>query len=97
MLEFAIIMIQSKNYWEVCSKEGLVSIYGSKPPDDVPSNWEDPAIVADPRGRTKVASWSLTQTVDPFGNQIFYTYERDLGEEGAHQWDQIYLKKNPVC
>jgi RHS repeat-associated protein len=81
--------VQNKHdYWEVRSKDGLVSLYG------VPGTvGEDPAVVADPRDRTKVFAWKLTQTLDPFGNRIEYEYEGDLDKDGPHHWDQVYLKR----
>lgn len=93
------------NYWEIRSKDGLVSFYGTERPADADSNWQDPAVVADPSDRMKVFAWKLTQTLDPFGNRIEYEYERDLikdghngngnnsSENGPHHWDQIYLKQ----
>ena len=53
----------------------------------------DPAVIADPADRTKTFAWKLTQTQDPFGNQIVYEYERDTDEDGPHHWDQVYLKR----
>jgi RHS repeat-associated protein len=50
-------------------------------------------VVADPTGRSKVFTWRLTKTEDPFGNRIVYEYERDLGEDGFRRWDQLYLKR----
>ena len=76
------------DYWEVQSKDGLVSLYGT--PEAAGS---DLAVVADPLNRTKVFAWKLTQTTDPFGNRIEYEYERDTGEDGPHHWDQLYLKQ----
>ena len=76
------------DYGEVRSKDGLVSLYGTPG-----TAGHDPAVVADPVHRTKVFAWKLTQTADPFGNRITYEYERDLGEEVSHQWDQLYLKR----
>ena len=78
----------NNSYWEVRSKDGLVSLYGT--PGAAGS---DPAVVADPANRTKVFAWNLTRTLDPFGNKIEYEYERDTGEEGPHHWDQLYLKR----
>ncbi|MBV7332281.1 hypothetical protein KFU94_29430 [Chloroflexi bacterium TSY] len=78
------------DFWEVRSKDGLVSLYGT------PASAEgDPAVIADPdpaKGNN-VFIWRLTQTKDPFGNCITYEYERDRGEEGPHHWDQLYLKE----
>jgi RHS repeat-associated protein len=78
----------SNDYWEVHSKDGLVSLYGTPA-----AMGADPAVVADPVDRTKVFAWKLTQTQDPFDNQILYEYERDTGEDGPHHWDQLYLKR----
>src|SRR5262245_32526683 len=66
-------------YWEVRSKDGLVSLYGT--PGDAGT---DPAAVADPSDRTKVFAWKLTRTTDPFENRIEYEYERDTCQEKPH-------------
>ena len=74
------------DYWEVASKDGLVSHYGT--PGAAAS---DLATVADPSDTTKVFAWKLTRTRDPFGNRIEYAYARDAGQDGPHHWDQTYL------
>lgn len=87
-------------YWQVKSKDGLISIYGTPPPQetgnpppqDTDNRWRDPATVADPDDPTKIFAWHLTQTTDPFGNRIVYEYERDQGRDGPHRWDKVYLK-----
>ncbi len=76
------------DYWEVRSKDGLVSLYGQPG-----TAGNDPTTVADPENRTKVFAWKLSRTVDPFGNRIEYEYERDLGEDQLRHWDQLYLKR----
>jgi RHS repeat-associated protein len=76
------------NYWEVRSKDGLLSLYGAPA-----SAGSDSAAVADPLNRTKVFAWKLSGTVDTFGNRIEYEYERDLGEEPFPHWDQLYVKQ----
>jgi hypothetical protein len=53
------------DHWEVRSKDGLVSVYGT--PLTSP---DDPAAIANPENRAEVFSWHLTKTVDPFGNTI---------------------------
>jgi hypothetical protein len=78
----------SNDYWEVRSKDGLVSLYWTPA-----AMGADPAVIADPADRTKTFAWKLTQTEDPFGNRIVHEYERDTGEDGPHQWDQLYLKR----
>jgi len=76
----------TNSYWEVGSKDGLVSVYGTQA-----SFGTDPATIADPSNRTHVFAWKLTHTQDPFGNRIEYAYERDSGVEGPHHWDQLNL------
>jgi hypothetical protein len=76
------------DYWEVRSKDGLVSFYGT--PE---SSKDDPAVVADPSNHSKIFNWKLSRTQDPFGNRIEYEYECDAGTEGPHHWDQLYLKQ----
>lgn len=76
------------DYWEVRSKDGLTSQYGT--PE---ARGDDPAVVADPAERENVFEWNLTRTVDPFGNEIAYEYTRDAGAHGRRSWDQVYLKR----
>ena len=79
------------DFWQVWSKEGLISFYGTPRPTDAGADWFDPAVVADPVKRGKIFAWKLTHTQDSFGNRIEYDYEHDLRDEGAHHWDQVYL------
>jgi hypothetical protein len=77
------------DYWEVRSKDGLVSFYGSPGVAG-----QDPAVVADPTNRSRVFAWKLTLTTDPFGNRIEYVYSRDAVQiDGPHRWDQVYLSQ----
>jgi RHS repeat-associated protein len=76
------------DFWRVRTKDGLVSLYGT-----AASAGNDPAVVADPEDRSKVGSWGLTETTDSFGNRIEYQYFRNLGEDGPHVWDQLYLER----
>jgi RHS repeat-associated protein len=81
------IRAPNDDHWEIRSKDGMASVYGS--PLSVGT---DPATVRDPRDPSKVFSWKLTRTSDPFGNHIDYVYERDANRtDGPHQWDQVYL------
>jgi RHS repeat-associated protein len=77
-----------EDVWRVRSKDGLVSLYGTPVGET-----GDPAVVADPTDRAKIFSWRLSRTTDPFGNRIEYTYLRDMGSEGPHTWDQLYLQQ----
>lgn len=79
---------EQDDYWEVRSRNGLKSIYGHPA-----ARKTDSAVVRNPDNTQRVLSWSLTETLDPFGNRIEYLYERDpTTEDGPHRWDQIYLK-----
>lgn len=81
----------NNNYWQVRSKDGLVSTYGTA---NLLAGEADPAIIANPdiHQRNNIFAWKLSRTEDPFGNRIEYEYERDLGEDGPHHWDRLYLK-----
>ena len=35
----------SNDYWQVWSKDGLISFYGTPRPEDSTSDWQDPAVV----------------------------------------------------
>ena len=76
------------DHWEVRSKDGLLSIYGT-----AQASQNDPAVIARPDSRAEIFSWKLTRTQDPFGNKIEYEYERDMGDTSEHHWDQLYLKR----
>jgi RHS repeat-associated protein len=81
---------QKDNYWEVRSKDGLVSFYGT-----VGMAGNDPAVITDPEKgiQDHIFAWKLVATEDPFHNRIEYEYQRDMGQEGPHTWDQLYLKE----
>ena len=84
----------SKDHWEVRSKDGLVSFYGTPRPPSASLDWRDPATIVDPESSRRVFAWKLTRTVDPFGNRIDYLYERDASvTDEAHHWDQLYLSE----
>lgn len=76
------------NYWEVRSKDGLISYYGHP---EQPSAQSD-CVVSHPEQRAQIFSWHLHKTVDVFGNAIVYAYTRDLVlNKGSRCYDQIYL------
>jgi RHS repeat-associated protein len=77
----------STNQWEVRSKDGLLSVYGTHD-----RFLNDPAAIANPENRSEIFNWKLTETRDPFGNRIRYDYERDSGDTEDHLWDQLYLR-----
>ena len=76
------------NYWEVRSKDGLISYYGN--PD---ASGEENTVIADPKNRDHVFAWRLYKTVDVFGNSILYSYQRELLETEEHDYDQLYLDR----
>ena len=80
------------NFWEVRSKDGLLTRYGMPRPEGVGTDWQDPAII---RGldTDRVFAWKITETRDPFGNQIRYEYLADLGNEPGHQWNQPLIRR----
>ena len=80
------------DYWEVRSKDGLVSLYGTPRPVGAGKDWQDPAVIADPAYPTHIFAWKLTETRDPFGNRIVYSYDRDSSPIALRQWDQLYLQ-----
>jgi hypothetical protein len=78
------------DFWEVRTKDGLTSRYGT-----VGMLGADPAVIADPSVAQQghIFSWFLTSTIDPFGNRIEYDYERDTAVGVGNSWDQLYLKR----
>ena len=76
------------DYWEVRSRNGLVSLYGDPNPVT-----PDSPTVRFPDNSGRIFSWPLTQTRDPFGSRIEYSYERETNRSVApHLWDQVYLR-----
>ncbi|WP_375419223.1 SpvB/TcaC N-terminal domain-containing protein [uncultured Hymenobacter sp.] len=88
--------LDGRNYWQVWSKDGLVSYYGAEAePVTTPDHRANPgnhAIIADPLYPARVFGWHLTRTVDPFGNEIIYRYHRETVTAGPHQYEQTYLR-----
>ncbi|MGN7200355.1 SpvB/TcaC N-terminal domain-containing protein [Arthrobacter sp. SAFR-044] len=66
---------ESGDYWDVRSKDGLRSYYGTPRPADASADWADPAIVVNPAGG--IFTWLLSETSDLLGNRISYTYRPD--------------------
>jgi RHS repeat-associated protein len=60
------------NHWEVHSKDGLSSIYGTPG-----STGDESGTVIDPYAPDHVFAWRLTRTEDPYGNCITYSYRRN--------------------
>ena len=79
-----------KNRWEVTSKSGARSLYGK----------DDTSRVYDEEHPGRVFQWLLSETEDPNGNRIVYTYKREdkagLGREWYEinrNYNQLYLSK----
>lgn len=91
---FATIVHHSgdgQDHWTVTGTDGLMSRYGSVRPPDA-AGWHDPATIIDPDAAHHVFAWKLTETRDPLGNVIVYTYAVDEGEGGGHRWRQPLLR-----
>jgi RHS repeat-associated protein len=86
-----------QDYWQVRTRDGQVSRYGTPRPDDAPAGWRDPAALADPVDPRRIFAWKLSETADPFGNVIAYEYETDsgggLGDDEEPAWTQSYLRR----
>jgi RHS repeat-associated protein len=76
------------DYWEVRTQDGLVSFHGTPGRAN-----DDPTVTADPARRGDRFAWNISETRDAFGNHVVYEYERDLQEDGARHWDQLYLSR----
>ena len=81
------------DFWEVRSKDGLVTCYGTPRPGGAAAGWADPAALADPGRPAHVFAWRITQTRDPLGNLVRYEYLRDRGEQAGHVWDQPLVSR----
>ena len=83
----------SGSYWEVRSKDGLLTRYGTPRPDGADASWRDPAVVADPGDPGRVFGWRVTATQDALGNLIRYAYLPDQGQEPGHQWNHPLIAR----
>jgi hypothetical protein len=57
----------ASDYWEVRSKDGLVSDYHTREAHE-----QNVAAIADRTDPTKMFAWKLAETADPFENRIVY-------------------------
>jgi RHS repeat-associated protein len=67
------------DYWDVSSRDGLTSRYGTAVPADAADGWTDPATIR--RSDGAVFTWLLSHTTDSFGNHIAYSYVSDGGAQ----------------
>ncbi|MCG8460543.1 MAG: FG-GAP-like repeat-containing protein, partial [Holophagales bacterium] len=77
----------TNDHWQVRNKDGASSLYG------LPGGPSPAAVLTDPDDPSKIFAWKLARTVDSFGNRIEYDYQRDIGEDGARKWSQLYLQR----
>lgn len=66
------------NEWRVRTKDGMMSVYR-------------PAI-ADPDRPSRIFSWCLAETRDPFGNTVVYEYVSKPAGIGSRKWSEHFLK-----
>jgi RHS repeat-associated protein len=81
------------DFWEVTARDGLRTTYGTPRPENAPADWRDPAVMADPTAPARVFGWRITETTDPLGNLVRYSYLRDAGQEPGHRWDQPLIAR----
>jgi Salmonella virulence plasmid 65kDa B protein len=81
------------NYWEVHSRDGLRTRYGTPRPPGADPAWRDPAVAADPANPSRVFGWHITETQDLLGNLIRYEYLADAGQEPGHTWSRPQLAR----
>ena len=79
------------DFWEVRTRDGLATLYGTPRPAGANGSWRDPAVVADPQDPDRIFAWRITQTRDLLGNPIRYDYLADAGEDGPHRWTHPLL------
>jgi RHS repeat-associated protein len=77
---------EAGDFWDVRTRDGLITVYGTPRPAGVNGSWRDPAVVADPGDPDQIFAWRITQTQDPLGNLVRYEYTADEGVDGPHRW-----------
>jgi hypothetical protein len=70
------------NFWEVRTRDGVLTRYGTPRPASAGPDWRDPATVADPGDPGRIAAWRITETRDPLGSLIRYEYTPPTGYAG---------------
>lgn len=63
------------DYWDLWTRDGLRSRYGTARPPNSPDDWNDPATIRTPDGN--VFAWLLSITCDTFGSRTRYSYRSD--------------------
>jgi hypothetical protein len=85
------------DFWQVRSKDGLVSLFGTPADSEAEMGGDQRRVIADPRTSRKIFLWALSETRDTFGNRIEYSYLRDRRQTSREdppdrEWDQLYLR-----
>lgn len=88
-----------RDYWEVRSKDGLISYYGDPTGTEGLSNTEALEVLdkrqqytlTDPSDRDHIFAWKLSKTKDPLGNTILYHYQKVTLQNDEHNAVQLYL------
>ena len=76
-----------QDHWEVRTKDGMITWYG-RPGAGAELN----TVLYDPQDPTHIASWMIYRTVDPFGNEVLYEYDRVI-EQDPYAFAQLYLDR----
>ena len=74
------------DYWEVWSKEGLRTRYGTPRPTDSDDAWSDPAAITGPDG---IFTWLISETEDLVGNRIVYSYASDIAGTAQRYLNEV--------
>jgi len=75
------------DYWEVWSKDGLRSRYGTPKPPGADVAWSDPTVITGPEG---IFAWLISETVDLLGNRIDYSYQTDPAGTAMRYLSEIH-------
>jgi Salmonella virulence plasmid 65kDa B protein len=73
--------VSGNDHWQVRSGTGFVNDYGT-----------DGNVLADPADPSRIFCWKLTRSVDPFGAQIVYTWDRDAASTQSYLSRIDYLE-----
>lgn len=76
-----------RDYWEVRTKDGMVTWYGN--PNAI---GDANTTLYNPENERHIAQWSIFRTLDPFGNEVLYEYEREV-QLSPYPFAQLYLKR----
>ncbi len=78
----------SRNYWEVKTKDGKTSLYGNPDPIN-----ENPCTLIDPEDAAHIFQWLIYRTIDLLGNEVVYSYNYDTDPTDENAYQQVFLKE----